>query len=260
MQEEIKAAQTTVENPTEKPTEGQSTTPEGGNADPVKKPDEVVEQTKQSEEENREQARRRREIERQQALEKRELETAIRITGGLNPFTYEKIEDRADLDEFYLMKEIEKNGGDPIADFAKYQKQKRKEGKDLALKQEMSEEQVRKDWQDFTAAHPDISLKTLMADEKFVDYADGKIGNKPLAQIYDGYKKFTAAETKQPEKKPEFVKETPGALGQTPPANPEIYSKDSYEKLVSNPKALRALSEEQFKKLMKSQEYYAKQK
>ena len=146
------------------------------------------------------------------------------------------------------MKEIEKNGGDPIADFAKYQKQKRKEGKDLALKQEMSEEQVRKDWQDFTAAHPDISLKTLMADEKFVDYADGKIGNKPLAQIYDGYKKFTAAETKQPEKKPEFVKETPGALGQTPPANPEIYSKDSYEKLVSNPKALRALSEEQFKK------------
>ena len=38
MPEEIKAAQTTVENPTEKPTEGQSTTPEGGNADPVKSP------------------------------------------------------------------------------------------------------------------------------------------------------------------------------------------------------------------------------
>lgn len=261
MPEELKPAQTIEEPNKEAKPNGENETgiAETGNE---QKPDEQAElKKKQQEEYNREQARLRREKERQQELEKRELETAIRITGGVNPFTNEKIEDRADLDEFYLMKEIEKNGGDPLADFAKYQKQKRKEGKDITIKQEMSEEQARKDWQDFTVAHPDISIKDLMADENFVDYADGKIGNKPLAQIYDGYKKLTAKQEVKPEfKKPETVKQTPGSLGTPPATNSDIYSKDNYDKLISNPQALRALTDEQFNKLKKSQEYYAKQK
>lgn len=259
MQEYLKNPAQTIEEPNKDAKPNGST--ETGNAETGKTLDVKVEQTeKQSDEVNREQARLRREKERQQELEKRELETAIRITGGVNPYTDEKIEDRADLDEFYLMKEIEKNGGDPLADFAKYQKQKRKEGKDIAVKQEMSEEQARKDWQDFTVAHPDISIKDLMADETFLDYADGKIGNKPLAKIYDGYKKLTTKPETKPEVKPEVKKESPGSLGVTPPGNSEVYSKENYDKLISNPQALRGLNEEQFKKLLKSQEFYAKQK
>ena len=261
MPEDLKPTAQTIEEPNKDA--NPKSTIETGNAEAGKQPDVKVEPTqKQSDEVNREQARRRRDEERQKALEQRELETAIRITGGVNPYTNEKIEDRADLDEFYLMKEIDKNGGDPLADFAKYQKQKRKEGKDLAIKQEMSEEQVRKDWQDFTVAHPDVSIKDLMADETFLDYADGKIGNKPLAKIYDGYKKLTAKPEAKPETKPETVviKESPGSLKTTPPATADVYSKDNFDKLISNPQALRSLSEEQFKKLLKSQEYYAKQK
>ena len=97
----------------------------------IEQPEEKPEaKPKQSPEENAEQARIRRERERQMDLEKRELETVIRITGGVNPYTQEKIEDKTDLDEFYLMKEIEKDGGDPITDYARYQKQKRKEEKE----------------------------------------------------------------------------------------------------------------------------------
>lgn len=259
MKDDLKNPAQTIEEPNKDAKPNGST--EAGNAETGKTPDVKVEpKEKQQEEYNREQARRRREEERQQALEKRELETAIKITGGINPYTNEKIEDRADLDEFYLMKEIDNKGGDPLADFAKHQKQKRKEGKEIAIKQEMSEEQVRKDWQDFTVAHPDISIKDLMADEAFLDYADGKIGNKPLAKIYDGYKKLTTKPETKTEVKPEVKKESPGSLGVTPPGNSEVYSKDNYDKLINNPQALRGLNEEQFKKLLKSQEFYAKQK
>lgn len=224
---------------------------------PEAKPEE---KPKQSAEENAEQARRRREEERQKALEQRELETVIRITGGVNPYTQEKIEDKTDLDEFYLMKEIEKAGGDPIADYAKYQKQKRKEEREKGQQKRMTEDQARKDWQSFQTAHPDISLDTLMADQRFLIFADGKIGNQPLTKIYDDYTTFIQPVKAEPEKKvePKVVKPSPGSLHQPETADETIISKERLKSFT--PAQLRAMSPSEFKKVADSQEYWLKHK
>jgi hypothetical protein len=265
MPEELKPAQKTDEivQPAT-PNEGN---PDGevgsGDADPTKQEPEGQKpdgKKPQSREENAEFARRRREEERQKALEQRELETAIKLTGGENPYTHEKIEDKTDLDELYLMREIEKNGGDPIADFAKYQKQKRKEMESRGQKQAMTEDQAREDWQKFSTAHPEIKIDDLMADEDFLAFAEGKIGNKPLAQIYEDYeKRFLSLKKPKKEEPPApTVKKTPGPLGQPAPQNTEIYSKSEYENLVKNPEALRRLSNAEFEKVRKSKDYWAK--
>lgn len=223
----------------------------------LKLEEEKAQKAKQAEEVNREQARRRRENERKQALEKQALETAIKITGGINPYTQEKIEDQADLDELILMKEIEKNGGDPLADFAKYQKQKRKEQGSQNQQVQMTEEKAKEDWADFALKHPAVELDDLMKDERFLDYADGKIGRKPLAQIYDNYlTKFNVPKKEEPP----IVKQSPGSLGQGANEPAGIFPKAEYEKLVKNPEALRSLSREDFQKLLKSDEHWAKHK
>lgn len=39
----------------------------------------------------------------------------------------------------------------------------------------------------FVAAHPEVGLESLLEDGCFLDFADGKVGNIPLAEIYEGY-------------------------------------------------------------------------
>ena len=121
----------------------------------------------------------------------------------------------------------------------------------------MTEDQAREDWQKFSAAHPEIKIETLMADEDFLDYADGKIGNKPLAQIYDDYAKRFLSK-KQERKEEPAVKKSPGSLGQPAPQTSDIFSKEEYGKLVRDPQALRRMAEADFQKLKKSKEYWAK--
>ena len=264
MPDELKAAQKTDEivEPA-KPNEGN---PEGeageGNAEPSKQNTEGQQpeaKKPQSKDENAEFARRRREEERQKALDKRELETAIKLTGGENPYTREKIEDKTDLEELYLMREIEKNGGDPIADFAKYQKQKRKEEQTKGQQKTMTEDQAREDWAKFSAAHSGIKSDDLMADENFLDYAEGKIGIKPLAQIYESYaQRFLKKQEKKEEPPAPPVKKSPGSLNQPAPTNLDIFPKAEYQKLVQDAQALRRMSDAEFEKMRKSEEYWAK--
>ena len=221
----------------------------------------TVEKTKaeQTEEENREQARRRREDERDKALEKRELDTVIRITGGINPYTNGKIEDRDDLEEFYLMKKIEKDGGDPVADYAKALKAQRKaekETKEKLTKDVMTKEQAAEDWAKLRTAHPEITLTSLMADQDFLDYAEGKIGVKPLTEIYEGYLKLTGK--KKAEDKEVIVKPSPGSLGNPAKEEPEFYTKAQLDKFTSE--ELRKMSDKEFKKVEKSREHWIKKK
>ena len=76
---------------------------------------------------------------------------------------------------------------------------------------QMTEEKAKEDWADFALKHPDVELDDLMKDERFLDYADGKIGRKPLAQIYDNYlTKFNVPKKEEPP----IVKQSPGSLGQ----------------------------------------------
>lgn len=143
-------------------------------------------------ERNAEYARRRREAERQKELKEAREKAIIDALGGINPFTEEEMKDSHDVEEFLTMQEIKKNGGDPVADFAKKQKER---GREAAQKQAEAEEKTawyRNDKADFVAAYPDVNLEELIGNESFQDYADGKVGVKPLKSIYEGFLRFNA--------------------------------------------------------------------
>ena len=68
----------------------------------------------------------------------------IEVLNGKNPYTNEEIKDHADVEEYLLMKEIEKNGGDPLSDFSKYQKEKDKKENETNSKVNKLNEDVEK--------------------------------------------------------------------------------------------------------------------
>ena len=59
---------------------------------------------------NSDYARERRKAEREAELKKVRNEAIIETLGGENPYTHEKMEDEADVQEYLTMKEIEKSG------------------------------------------------------------------------------------------------------------------------------------------------------
>lgn len=69
----------------------------------------------------------------------------------------------------------------------------REQRKEIQIKQKQQQEQEKltekaaQDIQEFTEVHPDIKVNTLMENKAFMNYADGKLGTKPLADIYDGF-------------------------------------------------------------------------
>lgn len=144
----------------------------------------------QTKEQNSENARRRREAERQKELKELRETTIIETLGGKNPYTGGEMKDSADVEEYLAMKEIEKNGGDPVADFSKFQKENKRRAQEKADSDAKTAEWYRKDGEDFAKKYPDVNLEELAQDADFADYADGKVGRKPLAEIYGGYQKL----------------------------------------------------------------------
>lgn len=165
---------------------------------------------------NSDYAFRRREAERRA----RELEAArvnaIIEAVGENPFTHEEIKDAEDVAEYLAMKEIHKNGGDPIQDYAKHQKARLRETKAAEAEAERQNEWYRSDREDFVKKYPDVDLSRLIADKSFAEYADGKVGRKPLAEIYEGYERLVRSADKKAENKAAQAlansKASPGAL------------------------------------------------
>lgn len=145
----------------------------------------------QTKEQNSEFARKRREAERQKELKEIRDNTIIETLGGKNPYTGGEMKDSADVEEYLTMREIEKNGGDPVADFAEHHKKTARQAAKEAENAAREAEWYRRDGEDFAKKHPDVDLMELAKDSAFADYADGKIGRKPLAEIYEGYLKIT---------------------------------------------------------------------
>ena len=160
-----------------------------GNAGDADKPEKAA-KPHQTKEQNSEFARRRREAERQKELKELRDNTVIKTLGGKNPYTGGEMKDSADVEEFLTMQEIEKNGGDPVADFAKFHKESARRAQEKADSEAQTAEWYRKDSEDFKEKYPDVDLLTLAEDADFADYADGKVGKKPLADIYAGYLKL----------------------------------------------------------------------
>ncbi len=150
----------------------------------------------QSNEQNAEYARRRREQEQKLKLEKVEeetrMKTLIEMNDGINPYTQEPMTDKVDVQKYLAMREIEKSGGDPIADYHKVQSKKQKEEIETQKKIEDEKQWYANDRKDFFSKHPemkDSDLSSLLKNEQFLLYGEGKFGNRPLAEIYDGFNK-----------------------------------------------------------------------
>ena len=205
----------------------------------------------QSKEENAKFAKERREREKLQkankekeaeAQRKRELEevrfNAIKETlGGVNPYTKTKIEDKYDMDEYLMMKEMESKGLDPLQDYASYLKQKqRNESIDAAKRQK---EESQKDWikndkAEFFEKYPDVDFAVLAKDEMFKMFAQGKIGNIPMASIYSDYLTIKANIEKEAKKVASRMmanrESSPGALSEQSVPR-EKYTLDKVKKM-----------------------------
>ena len=195
-----------------------------------------AEQKEQSKEENAKFAKERREREQRQkankekeaeAQRKRELEevrfNAIKDTlGGINPYTKSKIEDKYDMEEYLMMKEMESKGLDPLQDYASYLKQKQRNESvesEKKAKEKTKEEWIQNDRNEFFEKYPDVNFETLAKDEMFKTFAKGKIGNIPMASIYSDYLTIKSSIEKEAKKVASRMmanrESSPGALSET---------------------------------------------
>lgn len=146
---------------------------------------------------NAEYARRRREAERQKELKDTREKAIIEALGGINPYTGEEMKDSHDVEEFLVMQEIKKNGGDPVADFAKNRKERERKNAETQAEQERQAEWYRNDKAEFATAYPDVDLEELIGNEAFQDYADGKVGVRSLKSIYEGFLRISSDARKE---------------------------------------------------------------
>lgn len=242
MPEEIKTAETTVDteiddnagvdqNETED-LNSDTFTDSGADNNPDAQKDALKKQ-------NSENARRRREAERRAEI-KRAEESArekaiIEALDGKNPYTNEEMKDSADVKEFLLMRDIEKNGGDPLSDFSKFHKQREREAAEAAERQSEEDAWFANDRALFISKHPDVDIEQLIRDESFRLFAKGKEGKLPLSEIYEDFTSFTA----DYEKKAKGIaaqrvanhRASPGALSTPGTADDSFYSEEEVRKM-----------------------------
>lgn len=153
-----------------------------------------AERTPEDRQRDAEFARRRREAEVERRIEEARTQAradaTIAALGGVNPYTHGEMKDAHDVRIYERMRRIHERGGDPVADFAASEAEEAREAAETARQAAESRERYDRELADFAAAHPDVSVKELLADPDFGEYAEGKIGKKSLSELYDGYNRF----------------------------------------------------------------------
>lgn len=189
----------------------------------------------QTKEQNAENARRRREAQRQKEMRELRDKTIISTLRGQNPYTKEEMKDSADVEEYLAMREIEENGGDPVADYSKHLKQK---GRDAARKQQEASEKedwYRKDLESFAAEHPDVKLDELISDKHFRAFAEGKVGNVPLSKIYSDFLDLVSEyDEKAANKAAQMLANknaSPGSLQHAQEVDSDFFTRDQVKKM-----------------------------
>lgn len=172
-----------------------------GGTDGSDQPDEEPKKTQQSRERNAEEARKRREAEKQAAIKQARVDAIIEATDGRNPFDGSEMKDAEDVEKYLTMRKIRQDGKDPIADYADWTTQQARARKAEQEAQAAQEAKARDDIEAFRKAHPDVDTNALFQNEAFSDYAEGKLGSKPLTQIYDGYQKLMGGVRKAEQEK-----------------------------------------------------------
>lgn len=136
---------------------------------------------KQSKEKNKEFAEKRR------AEKQRAEETELKVLKefvGKNPYTNEPIETLRDVKVYKTMKQIEKNGGDPIQDYHKYAGMEEQKAID---NEKTRTENIKKDVEEFRKAFPDVNLNDLQQDKDFVKFSNKLLGKVSLKDVYEAY-------------------------------------------------------------------------
>ncbi|MBR2377451.1 MAG: hypothetical protein IKA85_06780 [Clostridia bacterium] len=139
------------------------------------------EKVKQSKEKNREFADKRRAE--KNAKEESELKF-LKEYVGKNPYTNEPIETLRDVKVFKTMKQIDKNGGDPVGDYHKYAGLEEQKAIDS---EKARTEQIEKEVKEFRESYPDINLNELSKEQDFVKFSNKLIGRVSLKDIYEAY-------------------------------------------------------------------------
>ena len=178
-------------------------------------------------------AEKRREAERARELKETREKAIIEALGGKNPYTGRPMKDGDDVAEFLSMQEIEKKGGDPVTDFPEHQKAKARAEREKEAKAREEQEWFENDRTAFTEKYPKVDLDALIADEDFADYADGKVGVKPLAEIYEGYLRQSARfEERARTRAAQAVanrEASPGSLGSAGAADTGFYTPEQVD-------------------------------
>ena len=141
---------------------------------------------KQDSQKNAEFARKRREAEREAEIKAARI-NAIKDVLDTNPYTQKPIEDESDVEEYLLMKQIDKDGRDPIADYPEYIKKQAREKSIKGAKEKEASLKIDKDIEEFAIAHPNVNINEVLSDKNFASFAEGKLGKKSLSDIYKSY-------------------------------------------------------------------------
>lgn len=183
---------------------------------------------------------------RKEALEQGiELGKIQSFIGKENPYTGEKINDEYDAQEYIEMFEIDLQGKDPVKGYRELQKEKARTEAKKQLK--LDEETKKKIWyeddtKDFVNRYSVEKLNELSKDTDFNLFAVGKVGQVPLAQIYEDYTKLISKyERKSVDTAKKLVANniaTPGKAddGEVQQLNWENMPKEQFEKYLEKAK------------------------
>ena len=108
--------------------------------------------------------------------------------GKINPYTNTKIEDLTDVEVYEDMYKIAEDGKDPLKDYASYTADKRREEARIEKEKLERESKAQQEIEEFSKKYPDVNISSLLKDEMFLDYAEGK--NKTLVDTYESFSKF----------------------------------------------------------------------
>lgn len=149
------------------------------------------------------QAEKRREREAKEAAIRKRIEQEsyrkgiVDAVGGVNPYTNEEIKDEADVDEYLLMKKLDKEGKDPISDYASAVKGEQRAKAEKAQADKNRKEEVA----EFAKRYPSVDIAALLQDPRFGKFAGKRVQHESLANVYADYLEFTEGEAEVIERK-----------------------------------------------------------
>ena len=142
------------------------------------------------------QAEKRREREAKEAAIRKRIEQEsyrkgiVDAVGGVNPYTNEEIKDEADVDEYLLMRKLDKEGKDPISDYASAVKGEQRAKAEKAQADKNRKEEVA----EFAKRYPSVDIAALLQDPRFGKFAGKRVQHESLANVYADYLEFTEGE------------------------------------------------------------------